>query len=76
MKKKRTLKEILLKMIEKENFRKQICETLLSEVAKGNLKAVDLIRDIMGEKNAPSVEAEDRVEHIVLEVVDAKEGEN
>ncbi|MBP5615439.1 MAG: hypothetical protein IKR60_01570 [Alphaproteobacteria bacterium] len=45
---------------------------LLNEVAKGNLKAVDLIREMTGEKNSAGVDENEQVTHIKIEVIDAK----
>ena len=72
MGKEKTLKEMLLKMIAKKDVREKICEMLINEDAGGNFKAVDLIRDMTGEKNASDVDLAEQVTHIKIEVVDAK----
>lgn len=72
MSKAKTLKEVLIKMIGKKEAREQICEMLINEAANGNLKAVEIIRDITGEKNNPSTDHIEQVTHIKIEVVDAK----
>jgi len=72
----KTLKEVLIKMIGKKEVREQICEMLVNEAASGNLKAVDLIRDITGEKNNPSADNIEKVTHIKIEVVDAQGNQN
>jgi len=59
-------------MIAKTEVKEQICEMLLNEVAKGNLKAVDLIREMTGEKNSAGVDENEQVTHIKIEVIDAK----
>ena len=72
----KTLKEMLIKMLSKKEVREQICEMLITEASNGNLKAVELIRDITGEKNNPSGTNIEQVTHIKIEVIDAKGTEN
>ena len=72
----KTLKEVLIKMIGKKEIREQICEMLIAEASNGNLKAVELIRDITGEKSNPSANNIEQVTKIKIEVVDAKVVEN
>ena len=76
MKKEQTLKDVLLKMVAKKEVKEQICEMLLNEVAKGNLKAVDLIREMTGEKYSVDVDQIEQVTNIKIEVIDAKGAEN
>ncbi len=68
----KTLKETLIKMIKKRQIREQICNMLISEAQEGNLKAFEIIRDIIGEKNNQGVSNIEQVSHIKIEVVDAK----
>jgi len=72
----KTLKETLIKMLSKKEIREQICEMLINDAKNGNLKAVEVIRDIVGEKSNPSVNNIEQVTHIKIEVVDAKGAEN
>ncbi len=72
MKRTKTLKEMLLKMIQDKKVREKICEMLINEASNGNLKAVEIIRDITGEKNNLSIDHIEQVTHIKVEVVDAK----
>ena len=76
MAREKTLKEVLIKMLGKKEVREQICEMLINEASGGNLKAVELIRDISGEKNNPSGDNIEQVTHIKVEVVDAKGNQN
>ncbi|MBR6408987.1 MAG: hypothetical protein IKS23_01925 [Alphaproteobacteria bacterium] len=72
MRRMKTLKETLIKMLSKQQIREQICEMLINDARNGNLKAVELIRDITGEKNNPSAANIEQVTNIKIEVVDAK----
>ncbi len=71
----KTQKETLIKMLSKKEIREQICEMLINDARNGNLKAVELIRDITGEKNNPSTANIEQVTHIKIEVIDAKGAE-
>ena len=72
MRRMKTLKETLIKMLSKQQIREQICEMLINDARNGNLKAVELIRDITGEQNNPSAANIEQVTNIKIEVVDAK----
>ena len=72
----KTLKETLIKMLSRKEIREQICEMLVNDARNGNLKAIELIRDITGEKNNPSSANIEQVTNIKIEVVDAKGVEN
>jgi len=76
MKRIRTLKETLIKMLNKQEVREQICEMLINDAKNGNLKAIELIRDITGEKNNPSLANIEQVTNIKIEVIDAKGTDN
>lgn len=72
MRRLKTLKETLIKMLSRKEIREQICEMLVNDARNGNLKAIELIRDITGEKNNPSSANIEQVTNIKIEVVDAK----
>ena len=54
-KKRKTLKEELLLLLETDEFQKRISTSLLKEAEKGNVRAFEVIRDTIGEKEPETV---------------------
>lgn len=51
----KTLKEELLLLLETDEFQKRISTSLLKEAEKGNVRAFEVIRDTIGEKEPETV---------------------
>ncbi len=56
--KRKTLREELLALLETENYQEKISTALLKEATKGNTKAFEVLRDTIGEKPVDKVETE------------------
>lgn len=69
----KTLKEVLIKMLKKKTVKEKICAALIAEAENGSMKAFEVIRDTIGEKNAATIQP---VSSIKIEVIDAKENGN
>lgn len=76
MRKPKTLKETLIQMALDKDISKRLCDVLIDEATQGNLKAIDIIRDVIGEKNASPEAKIKHISHIKIEVVDAKTTQN
>lgn len=76
MRKPKTLKETLIQMALDKDISKRLCDVLIDEATNGNLKAIDIIRDVIGEKNTLPESRIKHVSHIKIEVVDAKKTQN
>lgn len=70
--KRKTLREELLALLETENYQEKISTALLQEATKGNTKAFEVIRDTVGEKPVDKVEADIKSDI----VIDIKEDED
>ena len=55
-KRRKTLKEELLLLLETEEFQQRISTALLKEATQGNVRAYEVIRDTIGEKPVDVVE--------------------
>ena len=66
----KTLKEMLQKMMKKKTVRERICSMLVSEAENGNFKALDAIRDIIGDKDKSHEKETEPVTNIKIEVID------
>jgi len=76
MRKPKTLKDTLTQMALDKDISKRLCDVLIDEATNGNLKAIDIIRDVIGEKNTLPEAHIKHVSHIKIEVVDAKTTQN
>lgn len=54
--KRKTLKEELLLLLENENYNKKISLAMIQEALTGNVRAFETIRDTIGEKPKDSIE--------------------
>lgn len=57
-KKRKTLKEELLALLEEGDTQKNMTISILAEALNGNIKAFEVIRDTVGEKPKEKIEAE------------------
>lgn len=53
----KTLKEELLLLLQKNNYQEKISLSLINEAEKGNTKAYEVIRDTIGEKPKEEINA-------------------
>ena len=67
--KRKTLREELLLLLEQDNFQEKISLALLQKATTGDTKAYEVIRDTVGEKPVDKVETE-VVSTIKVDVVD------
>ncbi len=72
----KTLKEILEKMMRKKTVRERICAMLIGEAQNGNFKALDAIRDIIGDKDKSHRDEPEPVTNIKIEVIDGTHYQN
>lgn len=70
------LKETMVKLMSREENRERICGAIIEEAQGGNMKAVDVIREILGDEAGENLNLLKRVSAIKIEVVDAKENKN
>lgn len=66
----KTLKEMLEKMMKKKTIREKICSMLIGEALNGNFKALDAIRDIIGDKDKSRHDDLEPITNIKIEVID------
>jgi hypothetical protein len=69
----KTLKEELLLLLEQGDTQEKISLSLIAEAMKGNVKAFETIRDTVGEKPVDKVQANVSYEDSLKEVVDVDE---
>lgn len=67
--KRKTLREELLLLLEQDNFQEKISLALLQKATSGDTKAFEVLRDTIGEKPVDKVETE-VVSTIKVDVVD------
>ncbi len=66
--KRKTLKEELLLMLEDENVQKSVTAALIAQAQDGNTKAFEIIRDTIGEKPIEKVMIADVEASVIAEV--------
>ena len=58
---KREMREILEKKAEDEGWVEKACEILFKLIKKGNIKAIEFLRDTMGQKPAEKIETVEKI---------------
>ena len=58
---KKEMREILEKKAEDEGWAEKACDVLFNLVKKGNIKAIEFLRDTMGQKPAEKIETVEKI---------------
>ena len=58
---KREMREILERKAEDEGWAEKACEILFKLIQKGNMKAIEFLRDTMGQKPADKIETVEKI---------------